>query len=396
MDLNDPHTAAPPILTGTPGRVSEPLGVRVLEEADLWIGSEAWGSASTAWNLELEKIQEILSGSPAENAVSVRKSRRNLWLALAGGVALCSLGVVFLPGSGQDAVEPPAAPVQSIPATPARAAATETVSTANPRNLFRATAPVLQDEPGITAFPENVEPRVIGPDVQEESASADAEGRWTNSLGMAFVPVGGVKFSVWETRVQDYETFSAATGRARQRALYEESGMHPVTMVDWEDAKAFCDWLTKKELAEGVLMEGQRYRLPTDLEWSQAAGLSGEKGSSPSARDTAIKGQYPWGTAWPPPVGAGNFSYGLKDYDDGFAQTAPVGSFQSNPFGLYDMTGNVWEWCEDGYSSRSSKRVTRGGSWTSDSRDELESTCRNPVSPERRGLIYGFRCVLAE
>lgn len=396
-DLKDVHTAVLPNRTAEPRHLADPPGVALLEESSSSIGSvDSRESVLSDWDLELDKVQEILSGSSSKGPVPARKPRMGRWFALAGCAAVAGLGVTSILVSRQDADDPSSAPAQSIAAVPLPSR--EAVPTAAPRNFFRATVPVLQDDAKIPSFPaaESAEPRTTKLEDVKESAVEDGEGRWSNSLGMRFVAIGNVKFSVWETRVQDYEAFCAATGRERQRALYEESGMHPVTMVDWQDAKAFCDWLTKTELAEGVLAEGQHYRLPTDLEWSQAAGLSGEKGASPAARDSAIEGQYPWGAAWPPPVGTGNFGDDLQGYNDGFVQTAPVGSFPGNPFGLYDMAGNVWEWCEDTYSSRNAKRVTRGGSWTSNSREELASSSRNPVSPERRGLIYGFRCVLAE
>ncbi|MDQ3622120.1 MAG: formylglycine-generating enzyme family protein, partial [Verrucomicrobiota bacterium] len=125
---------------------------------------------------------------------------------------------------------------------------------------------------------------------------------------------------------------------------------------------------------------------------------------TPEARDGQIKNQFPWGTKWPPTKGAGNFadasakrerSSVIDGYKDGFEHSAPVGTFRPNRYGLYDMAGNVWEWCLDPYKSGGSRRVMRGGSWADDRRPELSSSYRNNVSSEARELIYGFRCVLA-
>lgn len=117
---------------------------------------------------------------------------------------------------------------------------------------------------------------------------------------------------------------------------------HPVRHVSWEDAKAFCRWLSDKT--------GRSYRLPTEAEWEYAAG---------GPRHT----QYSWGVENPQGARGGNIAdatFGraypdwkypvLVDYDDGHAITAPVGSYAPNGFGLFDMTGNVWEWVGDFYS----------------------------------------------
>ena len=152
---------------------------------------------------------------------------------------------------------------------------------------------------------------------------------WENSLGMKFVPVAGVTvlFSIWDTRVEDFETFVNASGYQATRDMYSlrtdgwkqradtwrspgfpQGPTHPVCGVSWDDAKAFCDWLTKKEQADGRLGRLQSYRLPTDAEWSAAVGLTNESGRTPKEKDSQLKDVYPWGTQWPPPPGAGNFA----------------------------------------------------------------------------------------
>ena len=228
---------------------------------------------------------------------------------------------------------------------------------------------------------------------------------FVNTLGMPFVPVPGTKvqFCIWETRVKDYATYAAANagvnGKWKQTpAYFKEKGIkqtdtHPVVEVSWEDAGAFCEWLTKKEMAEGKIKAGQKYRLPTDAEWSVAVGLGQEKGNTPKEKKAGIKGVYPWGKEWPPPKGAGNYYNSLKV--DNFEYTAPVGNFAANKFGLHDMGGNVWEWCED-WSDPVEKtyRVRRGASWSDDLRNPLLSTRRDGTTPYGTGSAYGFRCVL--
>jgi formylglycine-generating enzyme required for sulfatase activity len=170
---------------------------------------------------------------------------------------------------------------------------------------------------------------------------------------------------------------------------------HPVVGVNWLEAKAFCEWLSKKE--------GRVYRLPTSAEWSAAAGLR----------------KYPWGDKFPPPAGTGNFAdktyykvlkqrggveSRLGDYDDGYVYTSPVGIFAPNWLGLYDMAGNVWQWCEDWHDPenhpgmhapiRKECRVFRGSGWTMAWPERL--ACKDVLFTEPNNRIddRGFRCVL--
>jgi formylglycine-generating enzyme required for sulfatase activity/predicted Ser/Thr protein kinase len=219
--------------------------------------------------------------------------------------------------------------------------------------------------------------------------------RWTNSLGMIFVPVAGTaaQFSIWDTRVQDYQAFVAATGRLLGKPKFEQGPTHPAVMVSWDDAKAFCAWLTEEERRAGTLNAAQEYRLPTDLEWSAAVGLENESGSTPQERNRKIVNVFPWGTQWPRPRDSGNYAgQGL----DNFTNTSPVGSFAPNRFGLYDMGGNVPQWCEDFYDGQSGNRVLRGAGWNTRNReDALLSSARSRGRPGFRRSGAGFRCVLA-
>jgi hypothetical protein len=235
---------------------------------------------------------------------------------------------------------------------------------------------------------------------------------FVNSLGMKFVAVPGtdVQFCIWETRVKDYRAYAnASSGVDNSWQNPEHGGQRvtpsedcPVVNVSWNDAKAFCAWLSRKE--------GKTYRLPTDAEWSVAVGLRSESCSSPRDKDTKIKDVYPWGTQWPPPQGAGNYADAsaktkhsgwkvIDGYDDGYSETAPVGSFKANQFGLFDLGGNVWEWCEDWYDGEQKSRVLRGASWDNRAPDALWSSYRygNPpysAAPGDRRSIYGIRVVL--
>jgi hypothetical protein len=219
-----------------------------------------------------------------------------------------------------------------------------------------------------------------------------------NSLGMHFAAVPGteVLFSMWETRVQDYEAYARAAGdvdSSWREVYFEQEPNHPVVNVSWEDAQAFATWLTEKERREGRLTWQQRYRLPTDLEWSRAVGLASETRATPKARDyDGVAGVYPWGTQWPPPRGAGNYDWFHNA--DTFAETSPVGSFTANQFGLFDLGGNVLEWCEDYYDGTSGSHVQRGGAFLSYLQSQLLSSCRDNASAGDRSGLSGFRLVL--
>lgn len=232
--------------------------------------------------------------------------------------------------------------------------------------------------------------------------------RWTNSLGQVLAPVAGVEvlFGIWDVRMKDYAVYADANSgvdsswRDVQYKGERVSGGpdHPVTMVSWEDAKAFCGWLTKKEREDGLLSKNQSYRLPTDAEWSVAVGLGREDGKT--------SGVYPWGNQWPPPSGAGNYADQtaktrfpdlevIEGYDDGFATTSPVGSLRANRHGLCDMGGNVWQWCEDWSDGGQKYRVVRGASWRDLEPDSLLSSSRDGGAPDTRSIGVGFRVVLA-
>ncbi len=289
---------------------------------------------------------------------------------------------------------------------------------------------------GVKFWPIDV---VHTPDIGDTTPSAaspqtaTSELPWVNSIGMKFVPVPligdhAVFFSVWETRVRDFEAFVKATGHFangnmttlrtdgyRQRGDtwsqpgFSQTPLHPVCGVNWNDAKAFCDWLTTKERKEGRITTSQTYRLPTDAEWSAAVGIGELEGSgSPKDKDGKIKDVYPWGNQWPPPSNAGNYAgqeaantnwptdfKTLDGYRDGFPRTAPVGSFAANAFGIYDLGGNVWELCADWYDAGQTYRLLRGAAWSSSDPGQMLSSYRGDLAPETRQDFVGFRVVIS-
>jgi serine/threonine protein kinase len=257
----------------------------------------------------------------------------------------------------------------------------------------------------------------------EPIAKASLDHPFINSLGMEFVPVPGTRvlFCRWETRRKDFEAFVARSGYDMSKGEaaftvesdgwkqaggdwrdphFQQSDDEPVVCVSWEDAQAFCAWLSK--------VEGRRYRLPTDHEWSCAAGIGDREDARVVAKDKdgKVAGVYPWGTQWPPPEGAGNYADttrkqirpefpAIEEYRDGFANMAPAGRFAVNPLGIYDLGGNVLEWCEDWHENHES-RVLRGGSFCSYERDRMLTSSRFYNAPAYRFVSNGIRVVLED
>jgi len=233
---------------------------------------------------------------------------------------------------------------------------------------------------------------------------------FTNTLGMKFVPLPGTRIvmCIHETRRMDYEKFSTETpGLDDQwRSTHQngvplpQEGTHPVTTISWNGAKAFCEWLSKKE--------GRKYRLPTDREWSIAVGIADleDEHATPAELEKRNTDIYPWGKEWPPPPGAVNLADEsnfdvfqkphLTGYKDGFATTSPVMSFASNRLGIYDLAGNLWEFCEDWRSESKEGRVIRGGHYSDYKRKYFAASWRGYRNPSTKFSCDGFRVVIED
>jgi formylglycine-generating enzyme required for sulfatase activity len=197
------------------------------------------------------------------------------------------------------------------------------------------------------------------------------------------VTLNSFYISRFEVTFDQYDAFCTATKRIKPSDEGWGRGSRPVINVSWEDAVAYAAWLSKKS--------GRKIRLPSESEWEYAA----RAGKSTD---------FWWG------MNAGRNNANCKNCAVEWEgkMTAPVGSFLPNPFGLYDMNGNVYEWCQDLYvktyknaptdgaprvDGKSNERMMRGGSFYREA-FEMRNSTRAWDDKESQLFEYGIRLVL--
>ncbi len=172
---------------------------------------------------------------------------------------------------------------------------------------------------------------------------------------------------------EQYDRFAQVTGSKLPGACGWGRKSRPIMKVSWFDATAYVQWLSE--------VTGEYFRLPTEAEWEQACRAG-------------TKTDYSFGE---------NLTKEQANFDRTNSKTMPVGSYQPNPFGLYEMHGNVWEWCSDWYDKyptgkvkdpqgpvNGKYRVLRGGSWFVNA-ELTRSTSRACDEPGERDHSRGFR-----
>jgi len=246
----------------------------------------------------------------------------------------------------------------------------------------------------------------------------------TNSIGMIFrrVPTGMIRrgstekegrfhevkvtrpfsLGIYPVTQEQYEnvmgrnpSYFSSTGCGKDRVRGMDTRAFPVEQVSWHDARAFVECLASLPQEKEA---GRYYRLPREAEWEHSCrgGVSDQPfhlGNSLSSWQANFDGRYPYGG-----VELGPF----------LERTCQVGSYPANGFGLFDMHGNVYEWCQDwadeGCAADSADEVPpappegsirgiRGGGWN-DSGDCCGTISRNGIAPSNRGYDLGFRVVL--
>ena len=302
------------------------------------------------------------------------------WLAVAAAAVLIAAGAVYL-----------SRPDRQI-AQPAARAPQLTVG-----QVFRdcPTCPLMRVLPAGTVL---------------QGSIADASEQPAHKVAIA----APIAFAPRETTIGEFEEFADETGlstkgcnvhdgewRWRDDVNWEtlddgRTTMHPVGCVSWDNAVAYAAWLSKKA--------GQTYRLPSASEWEYAASagaspatpLASDIGSAckqANVADQAAAERYP--------------GWSALDCNDHYVQSAPVGSFAPNAFGLHDMIGNMFEWVEDCWSASyegaptdgsarldgdCASRELRGGSWFT-SPAYLRASYRNRFAHDYRSSSVGFRVV---
>jgi formylglycine-generating enzyme required for sulfatase activity len=187
--------------------------------------------------------------------------------------------------------------------------------------------------------------------------------------------------------VAQFSAFIKTSGYRCQAETNPSLEDHPVTNVAWNDANAFCNWVTRLTQASG--RQACMIRLPTEAEWENAA----------RGTDGCL---YPWGNQAP--------DASLCNYDDQVGMTTPVGLYSpqgNSTYGCVDLAGNVWEWTQDWYDAAyyqhstatnpagpdsGQYRVLRGGSWHNNDRS-VRAAHRSRRTPNGRENNIGFRCV---
>ncbi len=250
-------------------------------------------------------------------------------------------------------------------------------------------------------------------------ASRREPGRRSNERQYRVELTKTFSLSAKEVTNAEFRRFRPKHSSGQAHGISLNADHQPVTLVSWDDAAVYLNWLSKKEglppaykekdgkmVAVVPLTTG--YRLPTEAEWAFTARYAGGK----RADGQPLK--YPWGNERYPSDKHGNYADSsaagslpltMKNYTDGYSAAAPVGMFQKNAAGIYDLGGNVSEWCHDYYdvySGSSTKvpsdpagpatgkyHVVRGSSWRHGSIAELRFSYRDYTDKARDDL--GFR-----
>jgi len=256
--------------------------------------------------------------------------------------------------------------------------------------------------------------KLIRPGTFVMGASRREQGRRSNETLRKIILQKPFYMGIKEVTNREFREFQDGHGSGAVARYSLNRDELPVVRVTWEQAALFCNWLSKKEsLPPFYIRQGDKlmaakpfgtgYRLPTEAEWEYCARFK---------NSGFVK--YPWGKIYPPKAKSGNYAdISVKDflpnylpnYNDGYAITSPTGAFAPNALGLYDLGGNVAEWCHDFYSIypysagkiyrdpggplQGKHHVVKGAGWKGSSISNLRLSYRDYSNKNRSDL--GFR-----
>jgi formylglycine-generating enzyme required for sulfatase activity len=429
----EPQTIGPVELGMPDGRLivqSRPSG------ADVSIGGQYRGrtplTVAVAPGMPQQVLLTLAGHAPATQSVAVesRAERR--------------LSIELTPVLGEVRVQGEPADAQLFVDGASRGAANQTLS------LSAAPHVIEIRKAGLETYRATITPREGQPQLVEyalrtagEARVAAIAGRRSTVLGQELVLVTGGRFTmgsprrepgrrsneterIVELRRPFYLAKHQVTNRefrefrsGHQSSIFKDESLdldrQPVVRVTWQDAAAFCNWLSERDkLPPAYVRRGDRlelaepatigYRLPTEAEFEFAARFDGR----------AATRKYPWGDGLPVPARSGNWGDAsaiyltpvtISGYEDGARVTANVGSYPANPLGIHDLGGNVQEWTTDRYSiyvvgpdhvstdpmgpRAGESYVIRGASWLTGKVAELRAAVRDSGSSGRPDL--GFR-----
>jgi uncharacterized protein (TIGR02996 family) len=237
---------------------------------------------------------------------------------------------------------------------------------------------------------------LMGSPEEEEGRRADEPEHEVTITNGFYLGRYAVTQGEYEAVMGTNPSYFSAKGKGKAKVEGLETNRFPVERVSHADAMAFCE---KLSALEGEKAKGWTYRLPTEAEWEYAC--RGGAGSAPfhfrknlSSKQANVNGNYPYG-------GAARGPY--------LERTCQVGSYKPNAYGLYDMHGNVWEWCADWYDEHyyskgdkedprgpqsGTSRVPRGGCWYSVP-EGCRAASRTKLAPAVRSGYFGFRVCFA-
>ena len=271
------------------------------------------------------------------------------------------------------------------------------------------------DPVGIITARNGYKLKLIRPKPFTMGSSRREQGRRTNETLRKINLQRPFYMGLKEVTNQEFQKFLAShnSGAFNGQPLSQKD--HPVVQITWQQAAAFCNWLSAQEsLPPAYIKKGGRlvaadpigtgYRLPTEAEWEYCARFT----NNPAGL------KYPWGNQFPPTTPSGNYgdisakkllAVVIENYNDGFPGSAPPARFSANDLGLYDLGGNVAEWCHDFYTiytynssvtdvdptgpRQGNHHMVKGASWKNASMSKLRLAYRDYSNSKRPDL--GFR-----